>query len=284
MSIPKKRKEALLRLLDDPNPVVHAALVEEFHRWDDSGIVLLKEIANKEGSMLAVYAQDFLRELSDADPVKAFLDFIRSYSYELETGSLMLSKTLGAKVDVGACCLFLDEMADRCKELLIEGSSSYEDCRVLNRVFFHEYGFVGDVENFYNPENTFMHTVIERRRGIPISLCIIYLLVAYRCGIELEPVGLPGRFMLGSFVEQDVFFIDVYERGIFRTIEDVELMLERNDIELDPSYLTPMPVGDVLIRCCRNLVTQFNEMNDRDKAQIFSSFLDEFEKAYQRRA
>jgi len=284
MSIPKKRSVALLGLLDDPNPAVREALIAEFHRWQDAGLELLRAVVKDGDPCLASHAQEILRELSDADPIKAFLDFIRSYSYELETGSLMLSKTLGEKVDVGACCMFLEEMADRCKELLMEGNSTYEDCRVLNRVFFHEYGFVGDVENFYNPENTFMHTVIERRRGIPISLCIIYLLVAYRCGIQLEPVGLPGRFMLGCYSESEPFFIDVYERGIFRTIEDIEIMLERNDIELDPGYLTPMPVGDVLMRCCRNLVTQFNEMNDNERAQIFAGFLDEFEKAYQRRA
>lgn len=284
MSIPEKRKAALLRLLDDPAPAVREALIEEFLRWEDSGVVLLQEIAKDKQSVLAEYAREYLKELSDSDPIKAFVDFIRSYSYELETGSLMLSKTLDTGFEVSSCCLFLDEVADRCKELLMEDSTAFERCRVLNRVFFHEYGFVGDVENFYNPENTFLHKVIERRRGIPISLCILYLLVAYRCDIELEPVGLPGRFMVGCYLDSEPFFIDVYERGMFRTVEDVSSMLARNDIHLEPSYLTPTPVGDVLMRCCRNLVNQYNEMNDKERAQVYSGFLNEFENAYRRHA
>ena len=273
-----------MALMDDPSPVVRKALLKEFNRLGEDAIVFLQSIISRRISGLSDCAEEYLDALSEANPVRAFIDFIRSYNYELETGSLMLSKTLGEHFDVGACCLFLDEMAQRCKQLIIPESSLYKKCMVLNRVFFHEYGFVGDVEDFYNPRNTFIHSVIERRRGIPISLCILYLLVAGRSGVELEPVGLPGRFMVGCYLEGEPFFIDVYEHGMIRTVESVETMLNKNDIEFDPAYLAPTPVAEVLIRCCRNLVTQFNEVKDFQKARVFSGFLDEFEKVYQRDA
>ena len=273
-----------MSLLDDPCPIVRTALVSELQRWEDSGIVLLREIAKDQHSELAACAQAFLQELSDADPVKAFYNFIHSYSYELETGSLMLSKTLGAKVDVGACCSFLDEVADRCKELFIEGSSPMEYCRVLNRVLFHEYGFVGDVEHMDNPANTFIHSVIKRRRGVPISLCIIYLLVAYRCNIALEPVALPWRFLLGCYLGREPFFIDVFERGAFRSFAGVELLSAANGVDFHPSHLAPISVADVLKNCCRNLAQQYTERKQKDNAQVFSGFLHEFDKAYHRHA
>lgn len=283
-TLTEQRKAACIALLDDPSPAVQAALIQEFKRWDVPGIEFLRGLSQTKNSTLAPFAKSYLREVAGDDPIQLFRDFIQSYQYELETGSLMLSQTLDPKMEVSDCCLFLDEVADRCKELLLKPSSGMDMCRVLNRVLFYEYEFTGAQEDFYNPENSLMSKVIRNRRGIPISLSIVYLLVAYRCGIELEPIGLPGRFMVGCFLDPEPFFIDVFEHGAFRYIEDVEEMLERNEIEFDPTYLTPTPVADVLMRCCRNLVHQFSELNDTVNADLFTGFLHDFEDAYKRHA
>ena len=74
-------------------------------------------------------------------------------NYELETGALLLARTVTPRLDVGHCCTTLDAIADRCRELIVEPSSTREKCRILNRVLFHEWGFHGNVEHYTDPRN-----------------------------------------------------------------------------------------------------------------------------------
>ena len=113
----------------------------------------------------------------------------------------MLARTVNPRLDAGRCCEQLDAIAARCRELIVEPSSAREKCRVLNRVLFHDYGFRGNIEHYTDPLNSYLDVVLERKKGIPVSLSIVYLLVAQRAGLELEPVGLPGHFMVGCFLD-----------------------------------------------------------------------------------
>jgi regulator of sirC expression with transglutaminase-like and TPR domain len=276
-----ERELALQALLDDPSPSVRSALLKEFTLLGEVGVLLLRRILDGGDLEQRQAAKYFLRELGAEDTRGAFLEFIRSYRYELETGSILLDRTVHPQVEANDICVFLDEVAKRVKQLMIRPSTVFEQCRVINRVLFHEYAFRGDREDFHHPHNSFLHKVIERRRGLPISLAIIYLLVAYRCGIELEPVGVPGRFMVGCYLEGEPFYIDVFEGGVFRDRSDLERMLEHFNVKPEPGYFMPLPVGEVLLRSCRNLVNQFTRVNQFDNARLFADFVHEFESAYQ---
>lgn len=276
-----ERMAALAKLLDDPSSRVQAALLNEFQQTIVSATNFLRKTANGEDQPLAEAARHYLYELGADDTTGAFIDFIRSYQYELETGSILLDRTLHPHVQPADICVFLDEVAVRVQQILVNPATPFEQCRVLNRVIFHEYGFSGDQEDFYHPHNCFLHKVIERRRGLPISLSIIYLLVAYRCGIQLEPIGMPGRFMVGCFTSGDPFYIDVFEGGAFRTREDLDLILEGFQLPPEDNFFMPLPVGDVLLRCCRNLVNQFTRAEQPDSIRLFTSFVHEFESVYQ---
>lgn len=273
--------QALVRLLDDPSPTVQGALMAELARLGEPATILLRQIAEEGKPAQAEAAQRILRKLGAEDTRGAFLRFIRSTRYELETGCILLDRTLYPKVEPELICGLLDQIAARVKQLLVKPATPVEQCRVLNRVLFHEYGFRGDQEDFYHPHNCLLHKVIERRRGLPISLAIIYLLVAYRCGINLEPIGLPGRFVVGCFTSGEPFYIDVFEGGAFRSRADLEDFLENFELSPDDSYFMPISTGEVLLRCCRNLVNQFTRAHQMEKARLFASYVQEFESIYQ---
>ncbi|MEN9402294.1 MAG: hypothetical protein RL091_997, partial [Verrucomicrobiota bacterium] len=195
------QRQALTGLLDDPAPAVRAALMAHFTRNSRESVEFLRHVSSQPDRALAAHANYFLRELKFSDPVAEFRGFIRSLNYELETGALLLSRTVNPDLDIGACCALLDQMAARCRELIAEPSSARDKCRVLNRVLFHEYSFHGNVEHYADPLNSFLDQVLIRRKGIPLSLSIIYLLVAERMNLTLEPVGLPGHFVVGCYDE-----------------------------------------------------------------------------------
>jgi regulator of sirC expression with transglutaminase-like and TPR domain len=283
-SLSSAKAEALIKLLDDPAPLVRRAVLDAFRASGVEGIQLLRDLGEQSDSPEAPYARALLLELVGKDPLTQFVEFINSFHYELETGCLMLDRTEFPDMNTGDCGLFLDDIARRAKELLVLPGTTIEKCRVLNRVIFHEYGFRGAVDDFDDPRNSFLHQALERRRGIPITLSIIYVLVAQRCQIDVEPVGIPGRFMVGCYTEKAPFFIDTFEGGAFRTAGDIISMLRRNNLEADERHFAPSPVGEILCRCCRNLANQYQQKNDAIRARRYADLVREFEEAYRRHA
>lgn len=278
------QKEALLSLLDDTSSTVRRALLAHFAQLGPAVTPFLQEVSRGSHRVLARHAAWFLDELKFADPVAEFRGFIRSLNYELETGALLLARTVTPLLDVGSCCTTLDAIAGRCRELIVEPATVREKCRVMNRVLFHEWGFHGNVENYQDPRNSFLDQVLARRVGIPLSLSVVYLLIAERLGVELEPVGMPGYFVVGCYTDSLPFFIDPFERGLFRNSEEMFAHLRSNNIIPKITDLAPTTIREVLCRSCRNLVHHYNADGDAEHSLLFAGFVEEFEATHARHA
>lgn len=278
------QQDAFLSLLDDPSPVVRRALLRHFTQLGPAAAPFLQTVAGGLNRSLARHAAWFLEELKLTDPVGDFRTFIRSLNYELESGALLLARTVTPRLDVGHCCTTLDQIAARCRELIAEPSSTREKCRIVNRVLFHEWGFHGNREHYTDPRNSFLDQVLVRRTGLPLTLSLVYLLVAARLDLELEAVGLPGHFVVGCYTEAQPFFIDPFDRGLFRDADEIFALLRSNHLVPKVTDLAPTPVREVLCRCCRNLVNHYTAAADPARAQLFAAFVAEFEATYQRHA
>jgi regulator of sirC expression with transglutaminase-like and TPR domain len=277
-----REREDFSALLDDTSPAVQAGLVAYFGSRPEAAAEFLVGLAAGTDRVLAWHARRLLAELRLADPVAEFRGFIHSLSYELETGSVLLARVVLPAADAGACALELDRLAARCRELIAEPASARERCRVINRVLFHEAGFRGNTEHYEDPLNSFLPVVLERRLGLPITLSIVYLLVARRVGLELEPVALPGHFLVGCFAEGAPFFVDAFDHGAFRTAGELKLHLRARGFEAAESDFAPTPVREVLARCCRNLGAHYGAGGEAARARLFEGFVAAFESAYER--
>ncbi|MBC7367519.1 MAG: hypothetical protein H7343_12055 [Undibacterium sp.] len=276
------QKTSLLSLLDDTSPPVRRALLAHFTELGPIVTPFLQEVTRSPNRILARHAAWFLETLKFTDPVAEFRSFIQSLHYELETGALLLARTVNPRLDVGDCCSRLDAIAARCTELIAEPATVREKCRIMNRVLFHEYGFRGNVEHYTDPRNSFIDHVLVRRQGIPLSLSLVYLLVARRLDLPLEPVGLPGHFVVGCYADDAPFFIDPFDRGLFRDVDEIYTLLRSHQLAPAPTDLMPTPVREVLCRACRNLVNHYTVSGDLEHAKLFTGFVDEFEATYAR--
>lgn len=279
-----EQRHALAALLDDPSATVRQALLAYFSRHGRESVEFLRHISSQSNRALAGHANAYLRELNFSDPVTEFRGFIRSMNYELETGALLLSRTVNPDLDIGACCSQLDTLATRCRELIAEPAAARDKCRALNRVLFHEHGFRGNTEHYADPLNSFLDRVLERRKGIPITLSIVYLLVADRIGLSLEPIGLPGHFLVGCYAEDVPFYIDPFNSGRLLTANEAFTLVRKHSLSPTIADLAPTPVREVLCRCCRNLVNHYTVANDHERARLFAEFVAEFESTYERHA
>ena len=150
---------------------------------------------------------------------------------------------------------------DRLTELAAEASfrvaraeSPLGQINALNARLFDDLGFAGNVDEYYDPRNSLLDSVIERRRGIPITLSLVYVEVAKRLDVPIVGVGMPGHFLV-RHVEEASLYIDPYNRGVILSeAECVEQFARINQgIRWDPSFLAPVSERSLLARILRNL-------------------------------
>lgn len=279
-----QKQEALRELLDDPSPIVRAELLKEFTRLGPVAQTFLEDLSNGYNRIIASHARRLLEELRNANPSEEFRRFIRSLNYELETGTIMLCRVAYPELKVGELCAQIDAIAKRCRELLIKPSTPRERCVVINRVLFHELGFRGNSEDYSDPENSFLNRVLETKKGLPITLSILYILIGQRIGADLDPVAYPGHFIVGSFEDELPFYIDPFRRGKFSTPGQ---LLDYSNGFISVSQLgdlAPAPVREVLCRCCRNLSNHYSKRQQHGMSHLFASFVQEFDQSYQKQA
>ena len=100
------------------------------------------------------------------------------------------------QLDVQAVLAEVDELADKLKRRIPSDIVALQRLRWLNRYFFHELGFAGNVNNYYDPNNSHLHEVLRTRRGIPITLAIIYIELATQLGLRAYGISFPGHFLI----------------------------------------------------------------------------------------
>jgi regulator of sirC expression with transglutaminase-like and TPR domain len=139
----------------------------------------------------------------------------------------------------------------------------------LNRLLFEEEGFHGNTEDYYDPRNSFLNDVLDRRTGIPISLCTVYMEVARRAGWALEGVGLPGHFVVRVSADAPPRLVDPFNRGTVLTLEDCQRRLDRiysGRLRLAPAMLAPCSRKAILGRMLRNLKDIYVKAGDYARA------------------
>ncbi len=275
---------SLKQLIDDPSPSVQDAVLRELTEMGEKGTNFIQKLCTSDNLEIRYGANQIAIALEKNSPEGMFRDFINSLNYELETGFFLMSRIHTPDLDISECMNTFDEMAHRCKILFTAPMNIRDKCRILNRVLFHEYGFTGNKSDYGNPENSFLQPLIEKRKGIPISLSIIYLLIAQRLEMNLEPVGIPGRFMVGCYETNEPFFIDVFDNGVFRTFEEVATSIKQSQIEPDLGLFAPCTTGEVICRCCRNLKQHYTQASNLEKAELFLSFVHEFESQLEKKS
>jgi hypothetical protein len=278
--ISKEREDALSALIDDASPSVHEAVLAEFRRLGEPGQIVLRRLAKSGTELRSAAARVMLEELESISPGMAMKSFIEKGGNDLLTGSILISAAAIPGLDTDGVTQAIDAIAARAGSLVAPGMGPLERCKLLNRTLFHEYGFRGVTDGGDDPANIAIAQVLRRRRGLPLALCVVYILVARRIGLMLDLIDMPGRFMVGCRAEADdghPFFVDPFDRGAFRQPTQIFEMLRDNDIEPDPAWFNPLADSHVLYVCCRVLAIQFSKRKNVAKSRMFEGFFQAYE-------
>lgn len=143
----------------------------------------------------------------------------------------------------------------------------YDQVRVINNVLFNTLRFSANTKNFHSPANSMLSSVLDSKRGNPLTLCSIYLLVARKLGLPVYGVNLPNLFVLTYKSADYNFYINAFNKGLIFGRKDVSNYLEHLKIEPRDEYFEPCSHLDIILRMFRNLGQAFEKLGEQDKVE-----------------
>lgn len=162
----------------------------------------------------------------------------------------------------------LDRHADAVRRGLGSQASALETVRALGGYLFDQLGFAGNHEDFYDPRNSFLNDVLERRLGIPISLSVVYVGIARRLGLAAGGIGFPSHFLVQVRDEQGLRVLDAFDGGRWLSVEDLNERLRRlygeaaPTVQAQPALLRTAGLREILVRMLRNLKSIYQQRGD----------------------
>ena len=179
--------------------------------------------------------------------------------------ALSIAQDEDPALDLTACMVELDKLAIQLKRRLPSDVGQIPKLRLLNQFFYQELGFAGNVNDYYDPNNSYLHKVLLSRRGIPISLAVIYMELAQQVGLNVRGISFPGHFLMKLSVKNGYIILDPFN-GASLSREELEERLEPYFLQPQDSASLPMAslLEDaqprvILVRMLRNLKALYAE-------------------------
>jgi regulator of sirC expression with transglutaminase-like and TPR domain len=122
-------------------------------------------------------------------------------SFPLFEAALALEQDVDPQLDLVASQAEVDMLAAKLQRRLPSDASHIQKLRMLNHFFYRELAFGGNLNNYYDPDNSYLHRVIASRRGIPISLAVVYMELAQQVGLDIKGISFPGHFLMKLSVQ-----------------------------------------------------------------------------------
>jgi len=184
----------------------------------------------------------------------------------LDRGSLLIARSEYPDLDHARYLAEFDRLSGKARPRLPGSRKPLEILEVLNTVLFEEEGYRGNNEDYYDPRNSYVNDVMDRKLGIPITLSVIYLEVARRLGLPLSGVSFPGHFLIRHRSDEREFFLDPFNRGEILVPGDLpvrlsnlfgpqaaEAALQENRNRLPEAFVADATPRDILVRMLTNL-------------------------------
>jgi regulator of sirC expression with transglutaminase-like and TPR domain len=204
-----------------------------------------------------------------AFPRERFAAIARLSEREIDLGeaALLIAEEEQPGLDPEPWLERLDELGSRLQARLRGLRGDLDRLARLTRLLFSEERLRGNADDFYDPRNSYLNEVLDRRLGIPITLAVVCMEVGRRAGVPLEGVGFPGHFLL-RLARQPQVLVDPFDGGRLLTTADCEKMLERitrGNVDFDARLLRPAGPRQILQRLLNNLRGIYLQRGERER-------------------
>lgn len=267
---------ALIALLGDDNAAIRDIARERLLHHGQEAADYLREACAADGEgKVRIQARHVLEQVNLEDLLGSFhlISLLGEPHLDLERGAILLSRFGYPELRTETCVQQLDELANRVRLRLPARTPNDSTIRLLNHFLFYEEGFTGNTDDYYNPDNSFLSRVLEYRRGIPVSLSVIYLLIARRLYLPITGIGMPVHFICKFENGANSFYIDPFNQGQIMTRADCMQFLRRSGYLFKENFLARTSDRDILIRMVRNLILVYTQNNEPHKVGVLERII-----------
>jgi regulator of sirC expression with transglutaminase-like and TPR domain len=271
----ERQKAALLNLLADEDPGVYRRIREKILSYGPAATDWLRPHTLSRDPALRRRVHEILLFFDRQNADDDFLGFCLKHGqeFDLEHAAWLLSLTQYPDINIAGYHALLDSYADDLSQELEPGSKPHQALARLNQYLFDGLGFTGNERDYYEPDNSYLNRVLDRRTGNPVSLCLVYLLIARRLHLPVAGIGLPGHFLCRYQSSSAEFYIDAFNRGKLLTKADCIQYLVHGNYSVRDEYLTPATPRRMLLRICGNLHQIYLHLGQSETATRIQRYL-----------
>jgi regulator of sirC expression with transglutaminase-like and TPR domain len=278
---------SLVALLDDDDPEVFQHIEEKLLSFGTGVIPFLEEEWGELKDMIHQQRlENIIHQLQFNELFKSFQTWFKTPDQDLLEGVYLICKYRFPEYDKQNLINTIERLRlDVWLEMNYE-LSPYEKVRIINYILYQVHGFKGNVDNYHDPANSFINQVLESKKGNPILLATIYILVAQKLNIPIYGVNLPQHFVLAYMEEfgksnvemrfndiekllnqngKILFYINAFNGGTIFSKSNLEQFLQQIKVESRQAFLDPCSNLDIIKRILRNLSSSYEKLGKPHK-------------------
>lgn len=265
----EKEIKALISLLDDEDKQVSSHVEEKLRSMGTQVIPFLeKEWEASFNPALQSRIEDIIHDLQQDLLKERLMAWYRSDAKDLLEGMWIVAT-------IQYPDLSLEKLKQDLEQIYYETWLEFradlhpmDQIKVVNSVLFNKLKFGANTKNFHSPGNSMINVVLESRKGNPITLCVIYMLVAQKLKMPVYGVNLPNLFILTYKDTQNTpFYINAFNRGLIFSKQDIENYIHELHLVPQNSFFEPCDSVEIIRRALRNLIMSFEKMGEHAKAE-----------------
>jgi regulator of sirC expression with transglutaminase-like and TPR domain len=271
----ESQRSALIKLLGDEDPAIYHQVRETILSHGPRAVGWLRPHTLSSDPALRRRAVEIVHHFGRQAADDKFLAFClkQGEDLDLEQGAWLLAQTRYPEINIEAYSAVLDGFAGDLRERLCDAGEPRQVVAVINSYLFEELHLAGNEENYYDPENSYLNCVLDRRTGNPINLCLLYMLLGRRLRLPIAGIGLPGHFICRYQSTAEEIYIDAFSHGKTLTKADCVQYLVQGNYSLREDYMAPVTPRRMLLRICSNLHQIYLHLEVVDEITRFQRYL-----------
>jgi regulator of sirC expression with transglutaminase-like and TPR domain len=259
--------------LDDPDEEIYQHVQERLLSYGNDVIAHLENAWEQSLNSVLQERIENLVHTIQFNNVKEDLNlWYQSGAFDLLQGALVINRYQYPDLDEQAIINQIEEIKREIWLGLQYEMSSIEKIKLINNVFYYQFGFSGNTKNHHDPQNSYLNQVLESKKGNQISLAIIYATLAQKLDIPVYGVNLPQHFILGYIDESDqekeygvLFYINAFNKGAIFGKHDVDQFLRQLNLAPQPGFYSPCSNAEIIRRVIRNLISAYEKLGATEK-------------------
>lgn len=287
-----KSIQALVQLIDDPDQNVFEHVRDELIGHGTKAIPFLESSWEDDDYGLTFQAriEELIKEIQFKEIRNDLQAWIDSPHKDLLQGALVICRYQYPNLDEQTVQNKIQEIR---KDIWLEISNrqtAYEKVRVFNKIFYGTYKFTGNSKDYHSPLNSFINTVIETRKGNPLSLCLLYSIIAQSLDLPIYGVNLPNHFILTYLDENNInpiintdnkhgslFYINAFSKGGIFDENEIKQFLDGLNKPHNREYFEPCSNSAIIARMLTNLIASFQQSGSAEKVNELTELRDLFD-------